>query len=149
MQRFEVAESQHQNGSDACTSSRHQPPHTIQWHPHSLHATVLPLAGGVLRYLFHFYGTLSIVNFKCRIRQQAACSTQVAAPTTPSLCKASHAQLNIGSAGIYLPTISGLCLAAISAPTTTLAISTAPPAPSTSWRAAFAWRSCPTALRAA
>jgi hypothetical protein len=27
-------------------------------------------------------------------------ATQVAAPTTPSLCKASNAQLNIGSAGI-------------------------------------------------
>ena len=28
-------------------------------------------------------------------------ATQVAAPTTPSLCEASNAQLNIGSAGIY------------------------------------------------
>jgi hypothetical protein len=28
-------------------------------------------------------------------------ATQIAAPTTPSLCKASNALLNIGSAGIY------------------------------------------------
>jgi hypothetical protein len=44
---------------------------------------------------------------------------------------------------------SVLCLAAISTPTTTLATSMAPPAPSTSWPAAFAWTSCPTAPPAA
>jgi hypothetical protein len=74
---------------------------------------------------------------------------QVAAPTTSSLCKASHAQIKHGSAGIYSPTISGLCLATISVPTTTLAASTAPPAPSASWPAVCAWRSCPTAPQAA
>ncbi len=41
-------------------------------------------------------------------------ATHVAA--TPSLCKASNAQLNNGSAEIYLPAMSGLSLAAISAP---------------------------------
>ena len=47
-------------------------------------------------------------------------ATQVAAPTAPSLCKASNAQLNIGSAAIY-SAVTALCLAAISVPMTTLA----------------------------
>ena len=45
-------------------------------------------------------------------------ATQVAAPTTPSLGKASNAQLNIGSAAIY-SAVTVLCIAAISASTTT------------------------------
>ena len=64
------------------------------------------------------------------------------------LHQAVHAQLDNGSAGIHLPAVSVICLAAISAPTT-LTTSTAPPVPSTSWPAAFAWRSCPTAPQAA